>query len=319
MRKGQLFFFLFLFLPMVAAGEEDSTAYFQQLLQYTQPSATDVGGFSTPEILAVSRTPFVPRGGDRVRVFAKVISFHSMVPYSIVSVSLHYSVGGVMQEVPMKATGEDDVYQVTLPPFKAGTEVLYGVSAKDSWGNVARELLPGEEALLVTDPVDPNLISPSLDIRALKGAYGEGKLTLCLELGAALRRSRRKEALIYGISVGGEDARYRPYLTAGGEVTSGFIAAYIPFLRLSDLFPAGELTQIFTQVGRKETRAHFEKQEKSFCFSFPPQSVRSDFSLGLKVAGVTISASISELAIKPQDGTKMALVLPRFHSFWVEE
>lgn len=323
MRKvwGYFFFGLFVCLTFAYAQEEDSMAYFKNLLTYSQPSSADIGGIVAPEILAVNHYPLFPKASEKIEIRATVISYASMVSYPVEEVILHFwKPGEEKKQKKMKLIDKvHGVYRATVSGMEAGEELFYTVSARDSWGNIAIELSPDGEMQQILGDDEDHFLPASLDIQSVSAAYSLDGLKLCLALRGKPKRNLGNEAGIYGIVVFSKDVRFKPFQVGGGELMSGWVAAYVPLLRVKDLISLSQISDLLSLSGKQETKARFSHSGNTICFAFSPSVVRQDFSLGLKVAGLTVTASVAPPAIKPKDATRMAMIYPVFHSFQVSE
>lgn len=299
---------------------DDSMASFRALLEFSRPSATDVGAMIAPEIFAVNHYPLRPRAGQDILIRARVGVYNSMAPYKITDVSLTaWTRNTPPRIIPMKLEDADqDLYSATVPGVKNGEELFYTVSAHDDWGNAAVELAPGAPAQIVLEDAKDDALNPSLDVRKIEAMYdATERLRLCVETRAKARRVIGQDPAAYGIFVLANDVRYKPSLTES-EMMEAWMAAYFPYLGIKDLMPAGELLSAATGSGKHAKRATFSEQGNALCFTFDPRAVRADFHNGLKLAGVTITASLSPMAMKPMDTTHMVMLYPGGHSVRVE-
>lgn len=312
-------------LVAAAAAAQDSTAYFRALLEHMRPSVADIGGLVAPEIVAVNHYPLFPSPGEGVRVRATVMTYRSMVPYRIKEVKLTYWRHGETKraEVEMKPEEvEQGVYAARIPQGSEGDEVFYAVSATDDWGNKAVEMPPDTPlSVLLRDPQDATLPGP-LDILSLQGGR-DALLRLCLELRERPKRAiknekGRSEAALYGLAVMDRDVRYKPYATEG-ELTSGWLAGYVPQLRLEGMFRMADLLAALTSGPKEPSPAEFEMAEATLCFRFDPALVREDAEMGLKVGAVTVTAGLPDFTLKPKDATPMLVLYPVLRSYTVRK
>jgi hypothetical protein len=308
-----------LFLCAGVARAQDSMANFRSLIENASPPAADVGGFVAPEIYSVNNYPLHPAPGETVTIRAKVGSYYSMVGYKIEKVDLTYwKSGGEKKTVGMNAEDEAaGIYSAVLPAAADGEEVFYTVSAGDSWGASAREVAPGADWHLMMDDVEDTAIPASMDVRKVEAAFpAENNVRLCMELSAKPDKMSGKDLAAYAIAVFGKDVRYKPELTES-ELTSAWMAVYLPAFSVQDLVPANEMMSLIAPSGKKEKRADFMKKESRMCFSFAPSLIRNDFETGLKVVGLTIAINTGAMAIKPMDATHPVMFYPGGHSYKV--
>lgn len=315
----RIFFVLFLLFlrSTMTISEEDSMAYFRSLLQYSQSSATDIGGMVAPEIFAVSHYPSHPQPGEKVVIKAKVGSYNSMVPYKIKKVELTYWKNDKKEIQEMKLEdSEQGIYNAVLPEVKEEDEVFYTLRVEDDWGNIALEIFPDLPLQTLLEDSEDSFLKPSLDIKKIEAAYEGDRLHLCMELKDIPKRIISGEVAVYALAVLGRDVRYKPFYTEG-ELDAFWMAAYFPYLNIQDLVPASEIFNFSGSGGKKEKRADFLKEGNKLCFFFSPEIVREDFSVGLKIIGLTISGGIAPFAIKPMDATHVIMLYLGGHSFKV--
>jgi hypothetical protein len=295
---------------------EDSMASFRSMIENAKPSASDVGGIVAPEIFAVTSYPTHPQPGQKIVVKARVGSYDSMVPYKIVKVQItSWKSDGKRQTAPMKVEDAlQGVYRAELPALKAGEEIFYSVQAWDDWGNTAVEIAPDTPLeTLMTDKQDPEL-NASVDILKVSAAYdATERLKLCLDLRDKAKRVIGKDPGVYGLFVFSNDVRYKPHLTES-EIGNAWLAAYFPYLGVRDLAPAAELLSAATGGSKKQKRSDFSEKGSQICFTFDPSVVREDYYTGMKIAGVTITASLSPMTMNPMDTTHMIMLYPISHS-----
>ncbi len=315
-RTGLIFVIAFLLTTGIASAQ-DSMASFRALIQFNKPPASSIGGFVAPEIFAVSHYPLFPKSGQSVVVKANIGSYNSMVPYKVTIAQLTYwKKDGAKTTVDMKKEDPvNGIFSAAIPASKSGEEVFYTVKAKDDWGNVAIELPPDAQITEITRDPEDATINPSMDILGVYGFFNQdGKLRLCMELKDKAKRVVDKDFAAYGLFVFGRDVRYEPNLCES-ELSSAWLAAYVPNLFISDIVPSSELMSLLGAGKPKEKKAEFFEKGNKFCFTFSPEIVRKDYSVGLKVVGVTLAASLSPTAIKPTDTSVAAMVYPVVHSF----
>ncbi len=311
---------------MAQTGQEDSMASFKSLLENAKASFTDIGGIIAPEILNVSQFPSMPQPGDHVVIRATVKTYSSMVSYKVAKVELMYWFKNDVQQIVQMQPEDADagIYSAALATVKDGDEIYYAVRAEDTFGNVAVELAPeGLDKLetLMEDKEDGGL-PPFMDVRGVYGAYDGEKLKLCLQLGGQPKRTMGNDVAAYAIAILGRDVRYKPDYTES-ELQAGWMAGYLPVLQIRDVMPTSELFDIQSVMSgggkKKEKRAEFEnvKEKNMLCYTFNPSIIRSDYSVGLKLAGATIAASISPMSVKMMDATHIVMLYPVSHSFKV--
>lgn len=310
-------------LVAASAAAQDSTAYFRALLEHMRSSVADIGGLVAPEIVAANHYPLFPSPQEQVLIRATVQVYRSMVPYRIKEVRLTYWRRGEAKRTDVKMKVEDKhlgIYRASIPGAKEGEEIFYAIAATDAWGNKAVEIPPQTPLkTLIRDAEDAALPGP-LDILSLQAARDD-KLRLCVELREKPKRTIKaqkgqSDAALYGLAVVDRDVRYKPYATEG-ELTGGWLAAYVPFLRLAGMFRTTDLLAALTSPPEGPSLAEFEREGATLCFRFDPAVVREDAEMGLKVAAVTVTAGVPDFTLKPKDATPMLMLYPTVRSYTV--
>jgi len=215
--------------------------------------------------------------------------------------------------------GEHGIYSTDLPPAEAGDEIFYTVRMFDDWGNTALELPPDGSWTTLVEDAEDSMIDASVDIRSLAASHTpDGDLRLCAAFGDKPKKALGTDIPAYGILVFRDDVRYDPGQTET-EMNQAMMAAYLPYLSVADLVPGSELLSLLDSGAQREKKAEFMKKGNRICFAFPPVEIREDFQLGLKVIGVTLTASLDPFAIKPMDTSKVIMLYPKVNSFVVGE
>ena len=300
-----------------SARAQDSMSNFRSMIENARASVTDVGGFIAPEIYGVSRYPAMPVSGGKVTIRAKVGTYYSAVASRIAKVELTYwKTGGGKTTVAMNVEDAGQgIYSAEIPGAAEGDEIFYAVSAVDDSGAAAMEVPQGADwTTLMSDAEDKDL-SQGMDVRKVEASFpAENTLRLCMDLTAKPERMLGSDMAAYAIAVFGGDVRYKPDLTES-ELSSAWMAAYLPSFSVADIAPANELLSLISGSGGKKKRAEFMKKENRLCFSFDPSLIRADYGVGLKTVGLTIAVNTSQMAIKPMDATHPVMLYPGAHSY----
>ncbi len=299
----------------------DSMAQFRTLIESAKAPATDYGAMVGPEIYSVNNYPQFPKAGESVIVRAKVGSYDSVVSYRIQKVEIKYwKPGEEAKTEEMKLEDkEHDIYSFELPALDAGEQLLYTISALDDWGNQAIEINPGSGWRVITDDSEDSELHKSVDIKRIFASYEKEELNMCIEMNGKPMNMIGQEIPAYGIFMFGKGFRYKNDYTET-ELTSGWLAGYVPFLGIKDLVSVNELFAIFNKSGEQVKRAKFSKKGSRLCYTFDPYIVKKDIYNGIKIIGVTLLVVTNpEFAAKPADTTKVTMLYPVVHSYKVLE
>lgn len=116
------------------------------------PSPGATNALNPPHISNVTQPPAPPAPVDAPVAISAIVTDTG----ALVNVTLHYSVTGAAQAVPMTPIAPD-TYGASIPAQPANTLVTYYVSATDNDGATSRAPLPGRDYRYLTGYVPPKL------------------------------------------------------------------------------------------------------------------------------------------------------------------
>lgn len=222
----------------------------------------------SPEIMDVFISPLKPTSTDSVSVRAKIMNNPKKTENVVISATLNYSIdnGETYERVVMERDEKDEtIFVGKIPPQKEGTKVIFYLSAIDSVGNTATEVidLKGlkstayEKALtLLSMDADEkrDIISDELDILETYITYDKDWIYLRMKTQDKITPGTTSNPPFlhsYGFGI--------LNLDSGDDILGGYLLFYMPHLKLGGypetvLYSLGQLDFIYKAEPSSEVK-----------------------------------------------------------------
>lgn len=243
----------------------------------------------SPEITEVIRELLKPGEDDVVVVSAKIFNNPKKTENVVISTILHYSTDGVKwDEIPMEQDEKNNIIYVgKIPPQKEGTQVTFYISAHDSAGNTATEVVELRD--MTSDTLDKgwikiiededdkkDIVSDNLDVLSTYLAYDKDWIYLKMEAQGEITPGTTHNPPFlhtYGFGVLNPDM--------SEDVLGGYLIFYTPHLKLGGypeavLYSLGQMDFIYKAEASTEVKKNILtlKFRRSFLGSNPTNRLK---------------------------------------------